>query len=227
MAPLSPSPHGCADRRHHLHVFGDMVYTSGHEMEDRDVPFAERRVSDLRAEFVALATQPGANRRELCQRFRISAPTGYKWLHRYAAEGPAGLRARSRRPRHSPARTAPAIERAVLALRTQHPTWGGRKLRVRLALWPWAWPSADDPGRPLALRPRPGRLPQPAHRHRAGSPGHGLPALRPARSPAGRQRQSLGQPPRPSLYLTDGLAAPPGHRRQPQPAVPSPDPGQG
>ena len=71
-------------------------------MEDRDVPFAERRVSDLRAEFVALASQPGANRRELCQRFEISAPTGYKWL-----------RDRSRRPRHSPARTAPAIEQNV------------------------------------------------------------------------------------------------------------------
>ncbi len=66
-----------------------MVYTSGHELEDRDVPFAERQVSDLRAAFVALASQPGANRRALCQRFEISAPTGYTWLRRYAAEGPA------------------------------------------------------------------------------------------------------------------------------------------
>ena len=102
-------------------------------MEDRDVPFAERRVSDLRAEFVALAQPAGANRRALCQRFGISAPTGYKWLRRYAAEGPAGLADRSRRPHHSPARTVPALEAAVLALRAQHPTWGGRKLRVLLA----------------------------------------------------------------------------------------------
>ena len=105
-----------------------MVYTSRAEVEDRDVPFAERRVSDLRGEFVALA-----NRRELCERFEISAPTGYKWLRRYAAEGPAGLRDCSRRPHHSPAQTAPAIEQAVLARRVQHPTWGGRKLRVLLA----------------------------------------------------------------------------------------------
>ena len=110
-----------------------MVYTSSDEGEDRDVPFAERRVSDLRAEFVGLARQPGANRRELCQRFGISAPTGYKWLRRYAAEGAAGLQDRSRRPRRSPGRTVPAIEQAVLALRLQHPTWGGRKLRVLLA----------------------------------------------------------------------------------------------
>ena len=51
-------------------------------------------VSDLRAEFVALATQPGANRRALCQRFEISAPTGYKWLRRYAAEPPGCRTAR-------------------------------------------------------------------------------------------------------------------------------------
>ena len=89
-------------------------------------------VSDLRTEFVALARQPGANRRALCQRFGISAPTGYKWLGRYAAAGAAGLEDRSRRPHHSPARTAPGMEQAVLALRAQHPTWGARKLRVRL-----------------------------------------------------------------------------------------------
>ncbi|MDE2991834.1 MAG: helix-turn-helix domain-containing protein, partial [Chloroflexota bacterium] len=78
------------------------------------MPFAERQVSEVRAEFVGLASQPGANRRELCQRFGISAPTGYKWLHRYETEGVAGLADRSRRPHHSPARTPPAIEQAVL-----------------------------------------------------------------------------------------------------------------
>ena len=109
-----------------------MVNTASHAMEDGDVPFAERGVSDLRAEFVALAQQPGANRRALCRRFGIAPTTGYKWLQRYAAEGPAGLADRSRRPRRSPTRTAPALEQAVLALRAQHPTWGARKLRVLL-----------------------------------------------------------------------------------------------
>ena len=259
-------------------MFGDMVYTSSDDVEDRDVPFAERRVSDLRGEFVGLATQPGANRRELCQRFEISPPTGYKWLRRYAAEGTAGLQDRSRRPRHSPTRTVPAIEQAVLALRAQHPTWGARKLRVLLArqgvqplpaastitailrrhdqldpargagqprawqrfehpypnaLWqmdfkggwpcgPAPLPSPDHPGRPLALCPGPGRLSQPAHRHRAGAPDHGFPALWAARPGAGRQWQSLGQSPGPSLYPADRLAAAPGRRRQPQPPVPSP-----
>lgn len=90
-------------------------------------------MTEQRAEFVALAQQPGANRRALCRAFGIAPATGYKWLQRYATEGAAGLQDRSRRPRRSPRQTPPAIERAVLALRAQHPTWGGRKLRVLLA----------------------------------------------------------------------------------------------
>jgi transposase InsO family protein len=68
---------------------------------------------------------------ELCRRFGISRKTGYKWLGRGEADG---LSDRSRRPRSSPARTASEIERAVLALRDEHPAWGGRKLRKRLQM---------------------------------------------------------------------------------------------
>ena len=90
-------------------------------------------MTDQRAAFVAQARQPGANRRALCRHFGIAPATGYKWLRRHAAEGPAGLQDRSRRPHRSPARTPPAIEQAVLTLRAQHPAWGPRKLRVLLA----------------------------------------------------------------------------------------------
>ena len=90
-------------------------------------------MSEQRAEFVALARQPGANRRALCRHFGIAPATAYQWLRRHAAEGVAGLQDRSRRPHRSPARTAPALEQTVLALRAEHPTWGGRKLRVLLA----------------------------------------------------------------------------------------------
>ena len=90
-------------------------------------------MSEHRAEFVALASQPGANRQELCRRFGIAPATAYKWLQRYAAAGAAGLQDRSRRPHRSPGRTAAAVEAAVLALRAQYPVWGARKLRVLLA----------------------------------------------------------------------------------------------
>jgi len=85
-----------------------------------------------RHEFVLLASQPNANIRQLCRRFGISRPTGYKWLHRYAGEGQLGLVDQSRRPHHSPSRTAPEMETAITNLRQKHPAWGGRKLKQRL-----------------------------------------------------------------------------------------------
>ena len=46
---LSSLSGGCAEQGHHLRVFGDMVNTSSDEMEHREVPSAERRVSNVRA----------------------------------------------------------------------------------------------------------------------------------------------------------------------------------
>jgi len=85
-----------------------------------------------RHEFVLLAGQEKANVRQLCRQFGISSATAYKWLHRFQADGMQGLQELSRRPNNSPARTAPEIEKAVIAERHQHPAWGGRKLRARL-----------------------------------------------------------------------------------------------
>jgi len=86
----------------------------------------------LREEFVRLAGQEGANRRELCRRFGISPQTAYKWLARYANEGKAGLLDRSRRPKSSPAQTPAEVQAAVVDLRREHPAWGGRKISRRL-----------------------------------------------------------------------------------------------
>lgn len=97
------------------------------------MPWEEVSTMSLRKEFVMLALQDGANRRELCRRFGISPKTGYKWLNRYTGEGPAALADRSRRPKRSPNATAPTLERAVVELRQAHPAWGGRKLQRRLS----------------------------------------------------------------------------------------------
>ena len=96
------------------------------------MPWKERDTVSLRREFVELATQPDANLRELCRRFGISPPTGYKWMNRFAVGGKEGLVDHPRRPNHSPARTPAELEQAVLSLREAHPAWGGRKLRARL-----------------------------------------------------------------------------------------------
>jgi transposase InsO family protein len=97
------------------------------------MPWQEVTVVSLRAEFVALARQEGANVRCLCRRFGISPPTAYKWLKRYQQAGVAGLQDQSRRPHRSPSRTPPELEALVVGLRDAHPTWGGRKLAARLA----------------------------------------------------------------------------------------------
>jgi transposase InsO family protein len=85
-----------------------------------------------RREFVMLFEREGVNRRELCRRFEISPTAAYELLDRWRREGDAGLADRSRRPRHSPNRTASELEAAVVAVRGQHPAWGGRKIRRRL-----------------------------------------------------------------------------------------------
>jgi transposase InsO family protein len=97
------------------------------------MPFREMSTDDQRREFIAFAIKDGANIRELCRRFGISRPTAYKWLERYRLEGWDGLKDRSRRPKSSPLRTAPATEMKVLALRElSNNVWGGRTIKHRL-----------------------------------------------------------------------------------------------
>jgi transposase InsO family protein len=87
---------------------------------------------ERKQEFVRLALAEDANRRELCRRFGVSATLGYRLLARYQAEGETGLAERSRRPGSSPGRTPAEVEAAVLAVRTAHPAWGGRKIAAVL-----------------------------------------------------------------------------------------------
>jgi transposase InsO family protein len=94
------------------------------------MPWREVSVMDQRREFVELAMQEGANRRELCRRFGISPDIGYKWLGRFAANGE--LADRSRRPHATPGRTERSVEEHVLAVRDAHPVWGARKIARRL-----------------------------------------------------------------------------------------------
>jgi transposase InsO family protein len=84
---------------------------------------------DRREEFVRLAGLPGANRAELCRRFGVSRSNGYKWLGRHGADGAAGLAERSRRPLTSPGQTPDELAAQVLSVRSEHPAWGGRKIR--------------------------------------------------------------------------------------------------
>lgn len=96
------------------------------------MPWQTRDLMNLRREFIELALQEDTNRRELCRRYGISAKTGYALLKRYRQEGCDGLKDRSRRPQRSPLQTDARMEAHVIALRREHPAWGGRKLHRRL-----------------------------------------------------------------------------------------------
>src|SRR3989449_851116 len=89
-------------------------------------------IEEQRVRFVVSASRGERTMQELCREFEISRPTGYLWLRRYHEGGVAAVVEKSRRPHHSPERTARALEEHVLALRQQRPDWGARKLRVLL-----------------------------------------------------------------------------------------------
>lgn len=97
------------------------------------MPWKAESVMDQRVEFVLRARKREESLAALCRDYGISRPTGYLWWQRYHAVGSInGLAAHSRRPWHSPQRTAEAVEVAVLALRDKT-NWGGPKIAKALA----------------------------------------------------------------------------------------------
>jgi hypothetical protein len=83
---------------------------------------------DQRTQFIADFLREVLTVTELCDLYGVSRKTGYKWIERYLRQGPAGLEARSRRPRVSPNATPDETVQAFLAVRRRHPAWGAKKL---------------------------------------------------------------------------------------------------
>lgn len=140
------------------------------------MPWTEATPMDSRLQFVAEARRTDEPFTTLCARHGITPKTGYKWLARYQAEGPAGLHERSRRPHTSPTATRPAVAEALLELRRRHPTWGGKKLlavlgrrRPRLVL--------PAPSTVAALLKHAGLVTAPRRRRALGHPGQPTAAM--------------------------------------------------
>lgn len=92
------------------------------------MPFEETRVMDQRQRFVQDSQLSLHSFAELCRRYGISRKTGYKWVERWAAEGPQGLRDRDSRPVHSPQATPPEVVEAILDVRRKHDSYGAKKV---------------------------------------------------------------------------------------------------
>jgi putative transposase len=95
------------------------------------MPWRECYKMDERLRFVARLLE-GEKMAVLCREFEISRKTGYKIFTRYKDCGLEGLTDRSRRPYRQANRLAFQIEKIIIQLKREHPSWGAPKLRERL-----------------------------------------------------------------------------------------------
>ena len=96
------------------------------------MPWSETTPMHQKTQFIADYLREIYTFSELCERYRISRKTGYKWIKRFIEEGPPGLSERRRSPRCIPHRTTQKVIDALLELRQRHPSWGAKKLLVKL-----------------------------------------------------------------------------------------------
>lgn len=95
------------------------------------MPWKDVGPMDERVRFVSRLLE-GERMTDLCQEFGISRKTGYKFLSRYEKYGAAGLHDFSRKPKRLANQTPDEIEKIVVNYKKLKPTWGPKKLKVKL-----------------------------------------------------------------------------------------------
>jgi putative transposase len=95
------------------------------------MPWKECHVEDERLRFIARLLD-GEAMTALCSEFGISRKTGYKIYDRYKDCGLQGLTDRSRRPYRHANQLPMAIEKTIVRLKREYPSWGAPKIRERL-----------------------------------------------------------------------------------------------
>jgi transposase InsO family protein len=88
----------------------------------------ETNVLDERLRFVRDFESGHWSMTELCERYGVSRPTGYKWMARHREARGAGLVDHSRAPHQCPHRTSADLEALIVAARHEY-GWGAKKLR--------------------------------------------------------------------------------------------------
>lgn len=86
---------------------------------------------DERLKFVARLLE-GEKMAGLCREFGITRRTGYKIWDRYKECGLQGLSDRSRRPYRHANQLPYQVERAILGIKKEYPSWGAPKIREKL-----------------------------------------------------------------------------------------------
>ena len=95
------------------------------------MPWNECKPMDERLRFVARLLE-GEKMAPLCREFGISRVTGYKIFDRYKECGLDGLHDRSKAPYRQANKLPFQVERAILGIKKEYPTWGAPKIRDKL-----------------------------------------------------------------------------------------------
>jgi len=86
---------------------------------------------DERVKFVARLLD-GESMTSLCREFGISRKTGYKIVERYQDIGTGAFTDRSRRPIRLANQLPLQVEKFILNMKKEYPSWGARKIREKL-----------------------------------------------------------------------------------------------
>ena len=95
------------------------------------MPWKECKPVDERLRFIARLLE-GEKMAPLCREFGISRVTGHKIFNRYRECGLDALTDRSRAPYRQANRLPFQVERTILGLKKEHPSWGAPKIRAKL-----------------------------------------------------------------------------------------------
>ena len=95
------------------------------------MPWRECKPMDERLRFIARLLE-GDQMSVVCREFNISRVTGYKIFNRYKECGLDALHDRSRRPYRQANRLPYQVDRSILGLKKEHPSWGAPKIRDKL-----------------------------------------------------------------------------------------------
>ncbi len=95
------------------------------------MPWQECNLMDERLRFVARLLD-GDKMAAVCRDFGISRKTGYKILNRYKEVGIQGLEDKARRPYRHANKLPFQIEKTIVRIKQEHPTWGAPKIRDKL-----------------------------------------------------------------------------------------------
>ncbi len=95
------------------------------------MPWKECKPMDERLRFVARLLE-GEKMAPLCREFGISRVTGHKLFNRFRECGLDAFKDRSRRPYRHANKLPYQVERTIIALKKEHPSWGAPKIRDKI-----------------------------------------------------------------------------------------------